>query len=136
MAREMLAKVSYEQGEIIFMEGDLGEATYLVQSGSVELVKKDSDGFFETIGTRLPGQVFGELALLTDRPRAAGARAAEDCVLIAVERYQLDQKLEAADPFVRALFRILAQNLLSVMDKKAAFDNDSRDEDMAALSGE
>lgn len=134
MARELLAKVGFQRGDVIFMEGDIGEATYLVQTGSVELVKRDADGLFETIGTRTPGQVFGELALLTDRPRAAGARAIEDCVLIAVERDQLDQKLEAADPFIRALFRILAQNLLSVLDKKAAFENEKQDEDMAALS--
>jgi hypothetical protein len=41
-------------------------------------------------------------------------------VLIAVERNQLDAKLKAADPFVQAMFRILAQNLLSVMDRKAS----------------
>lgn len=118
MASDLLARRSFEKGDLIFMEGDPGDATYLVQEGKVELVRRGASGMFETIGAVGPGQVFGELALLTNRPRAAGATAAEDCVLIAVERGQLDAKLEAADPFVKAMFRILAQNLLSVMDRK------------------
>lgn len=120
MATDLLARRSFEKGDLIFMEGDPGDATYLVQQGKVELIKRGASGMFETIAMIGPGQVFGELALLTNRPRAAGAHAKEDCILIAVERDQLDSKLEAADPFVRAMFRILAQNLLSVMDRKTA----------------
>lgn len=136
MADSALAKVTYQSGDIIFMEGDVGDATYLVQSGNVELIKRGSDGLFDTIATIGPGQVFGEVALLTDRPRAAGARAATDCLLIAVERGQLDAKLEKSDPFIRALFRILAQNLLSVMDRKTEIETAPKEEDLAALSSE
>ncbi|MDW3207524.1 MAG: Crp/Fnr family transcriptional regulator [Alphaproteobacteria bacterium] len=136
MADSALAKVTYQSGDIIFMEGDVGDATYLVQSGKVELIKRGPDGLFDTIATIGPGQVFGEVALLTDRPRAAGARAATDCLLIAVERGQLDAKLEKSDPFIRALFRILAQNLLSVMDRKTEIETAPKEEDLAALSSE
>lgn len=134
MADGALAKVTFQAGEIIFMEGDIGNATYLIQSGKVELIKRGPDGMFDTIATIGAGQVFGEVALLTDRPRAAGARAQSDCLLIAVERGQLDAKLERADPFIRALFRILAQNLLSVMDRKAEIETAPKAEDLAALA--
>jgi CRP/FNR family cyclic AMP-dependent transcriptional regulator len=120
MTSDVLARRTFQKGDLIFLEGDPGDATYLVQQGKVELIKRGSSGMFETLAEVGPGQVFGELALLTNRPRAAGAHAVENCVLIAVERNQLDAKLKAADPFVQAMFRILAQNLLSVMDRKAS----------------
>lgn len=134
MADGTLAKVTYQPGDIIFMEGDPGDATYLVQSGSVELIKRGPDGLFDTVATIGPGQVFGEVALLTDRARSAGARAVTDCLLISVERGQLDAKLDKADPFIRALFRILAQNLLSVMDRKTEIETAPKAEDLAALT--
>ena len=133
MAKDVLQKRAFAKGDVIFLEGDGGDCTYLVHAGQVELVKRTKGGTFERLAMLGPGQVFGELALLTDRPRAASARAVTECVLIAVERNQLDSKLERADPFVRALFRILANNLISVMDKKAALEASATQSDIDAL---
>ena len=133
MAKEVLRKLQFKKNDIIFLEGDAGDCTYLVHAGEVELVKRSKGGAFERLAVLGPGQVCGELALLTDRPRAASARAVSDSVLIAVERNQLDSKLERADPFVRALFRILANNLVSVLDKKAALEAGMSQADLDAL---
>ena len=96
------------EGDLIYMEGDPGTETFLIQSGRVELVRRASDGLFETIATLGPGQVFGELALASDAPRKEGARALADCLLIAVKRDRIEASLYSADPFVAALYRILA----------------------------
>jgi CRP-like cAMP-binding protein len=90
------------EGDLIYMEGDPGTETFLIQSGRVELVRRASDGLFETIATLGPGQVFGELALASDAPRKEGARALADCLLIAVKRDRIEASLYSADPFVAA----------------------------------
>lgn len=62
----------YLADEVVFDEGEEGQALYLVMAGQVQI----------THGPRLvaslgPGAFFGDLALLDDSPRSAQARAAE-----------------------------------------------------------
>lgn len=62
----------YLADEVVFDEGEEGQALYLVMAGQVQI----------THGSRLvaslgPGSFFGDLALLDDSPRSAQARAAE-----------------------------------------------------------
>ena len=130
-----LGKRRFEAGEIIFMEGDPGTETYLIQSGRVGLMKRGADGLFEPLATLGPGQVFGEMALATNRPRAAGARALEDCQVISVSRAHIDTKLKDADPFIAALFRILAGNLEATLDRKREIERAGRPRTDASRKG-
>lgn len=131
-----LAKRRVSEGDLIFMEGDPGTETFLIHTGRVELIKRGADGLFETLAELGPGQIFGEMALATNRPRAAGARAMEDCVLIAVSKGQIDAKLKAADPFVSALFRILAGNLEATVDRKSRVEKDALTKQSSASQAE
>lgn len=75
---------SYLRDEIIFDEGEQGEAFYLVLEGQVLICREGQrDTPIATLGA---GQFFGELALLDDAPRSAQARAAEDCTLLVLFR--------------------------------------------------
>ncbi len=67
-------------GEIIFDEGEEGQTVYVVISGQVLICRQGEpeSGRIAEVGA---GVVFGELALLDNAPRAAQARALEDCVL-------------------------------------------------------
>ena len=77
---DLLHERSYVAGEIIFDEGEQGQAIYCVFSGSVLICHQGdpSRGFINELG---PGSFFGDLALLDDAPRAAQARAVSDCTL-------------------------------------------------------
>lgn len=133
---DVLVRMAVEDGEMIYSEGDRAGGMYLVHSGTVELLKRGGDGMFETLRLVGAGQVFGELGLIASRPRSEGARAMGDCTVIAVERDKLNGKLDSADPFIKALFEILARNLLSVMDRKPADDDQAIVDDFANLSEE
>ena len=75
---------SYLQDEVIFDEGEQGEAFYLVLEGQVLICHQgEVDQPIATLGA---GQFFGELALLDDAPRSAQARAAENCTLLVLFR--------------------------------------------------
>ncbi len=76
----LLHERSYIAGEIIFDEGEQGQAIYCVFSGSVLICHQGdpSRGIINELG---PGHFFGDLALLDDAPRAAQARAVSDCTL-------------------------------------------------------
>ena len=83
---------AYRKGEIIFDEGDDGQALYVVLSGRVAIVRQDDQQ--RPLGILEPGQLFGELALLDDSPRMAQARAEEDCVLSVLFRGEFAGLLE------------------------------------------
>jgi CRP-like cAMP-binding protein len=70
----------YLPQEIVFDEGEEGQALYLVMSGHVLITRMRSDGSqleFELA----PGSFFGDMALLDSSPRSAQARAVDECEL-------------------------------------------------------
>jgi CRP-like cAMP-binding protein/Zn-dependent protease len=62
--------INLSPGEVVFEQGEPGDAFYALRSGQVEVVK---DG--EVVGVLGPGSFFGEIALLHDVPRTATVRA-------------------------------------------------------------
>lgn len=107
---QILERKAIGAGERIFREGDRGDRAYVIQQGSVEIYK-EVDGQEVVLGTVKKGGIFGEMALLDDQPRMAGARAAEPTVVIIVSRTMFQQKLSKVDPFIRGLINIFANNI-------------------------
>lgn len=80
---EMLARArpprSLAAGELIFTEGDPGDAMYLLTAGSVLLSKED-----EVVTNVSAPAAFGELALIDDSPRSLTARAETGIELVTI----------------------------------------------------
>ena len=80
---------SLAPGEILFHDGDIGDALYIVARGNVEVIERNPNG--EQILAELgPGQTFGEMALLSGGPRTATTRAREATELLAIEKQDFD----------------------------------------------
>lgn len=75
---------NYLKGEVIFDEGEEGQAIYVILGGQVLICHQGQ--VEKPIAMLESGNFFGELALLDDAPRAAQARAAEDCTLVVLFR--------------------------------------------------
>ena len=103
--RVLERKVFYT-GQKIFAEGDRGDRAYLIQSGNVDIVKNEMP--LATLG---PGELFGEMALIDDKPRMATAVAATDVAVVIISRDSFNEKLSKADPFIRGLLNIFVRNI-------------------------
>lgn len=81
----LLHRRTYIRDEIVFDEGEEGQAIYFVLQGKVLICRQGRpvDGAVAEVGA---GQCFGELALLEDVPRMAQARAADNCTLAVLFR--------------------------------------------------
>jgi CRP-like cAMP-binding protein len=86
---------TYKPGEVVFVEGDIGRALFILESGSVELTKLGADGKPAHVHTLKPGEFFGEMALLESLPRTATATAMETSRLHLLYRAKLDSLLES-----------------------------------------
>jgi CRP-like cAMP-binding protein len=89
----LLNERRYLRGEIIFDEGEEGQTVYGIISGRV-LICRQGEPETGKLAEIEAGVVFGELALLDDAPRAAQARAAEDCVLASLSRGDFESLLD------------------------------------------
>jgi CRP/FNR family cyclic AMP-dependent transcriptional regulator len=89
----LLYERSYLTDEIIFDEGEEGQALYLILSGLV-LISRPRTPYTDVLATLGPGTVFGDLALLDDSPRSAQARAVDDCEIAVFFRADFLQLLD------------------------------------------
>ena len=107
-------RIAFGAGAIIFREGEPAKGAFLVESGTVEI--STGDGADRVVLATLgPGDLFGEIAMLEASTRAGTAMAVADCSLMAVDHEQLSERLEQADPVVRALLRGQFQRLRSTL---------------------
>lgn len=76
-------EADYKPREIVFAEGDLGDAIYLLKTGHVRLFRGTEDGKELTLAILGPGDVFGELALFKETYRQTFAEAVDDAHICA-----------------------------------------------------
>ena len=81
---DALSEKVVKAGEIVVNEGDDGDDFYLIQAGEFAVTKKGVEG---EVSIRLTkGMYFGEVALLTQKPRTATVKSVTDGVLLEVHR--------------------------------------------------
>jgi CRP-like cAMP-binding protein len=101
----------FRRGEVLFHEGDPGDALFIIASGAVKVVVPSDEGDEAILATVRRGEFLGELALLDGAPRSAGAIAMEATEALALPRMQFHQ-LVATEPVIRdALLAALAGEL-------------------------
>jgi len=112
----ILQRQLYDPGDQIFKEGDEGRLAYVVEEGEVEIfiIIDDHEQVLGTVGK---DGIFGEMALIDNQPRMANARATKSTTIICVTRQMFDEKLNQADPFIRGLLKILADNNRDITSK-------------------
>src|SRR2546426_4749450 len=75
-----LHRKPFRKGTIIFHKDQAGDALYIAESGRILIFLPTQGGEDLTAEVAVPGDVFGELALLDGRPRSASADTLEDTV--------------------------------------------------------
>jgi CRP/FNR family cyclic AMP-dependent transcriptional regulator len=108
-------KREYRAGEPVFYQGDPGLGMYIIQDGEVSIVISDKDGTQKELAVLTDGDFFGELALLDESPRSAGAICKTDCTLIGFFRPDLfdliEKRSDLGIKIVLKLAEIVAERL-------------------------
>ncbi len=103
-------------GEMVFAEGAPGDAFYLIDSGQIEIVTQSAAGS-AVLALLGPDEFFGEMALLTGKPRSTGARAAGHTNLWVLYRTEFDDLVNRHPSISLALSRVLSDRLAE-MDRR------------------
>lgn len=102
-----LPRKIFEPGERILREGDIGDAAYMIVSGRCRAYRSLGDGQ-ETLAMMGAGDVFGEMALLLDEPRAASVEAVDRVTVLVLGKSTMTEGLGIGG-WTGALVRALAQ---------------------------
>jgi CRP/FNR family cyclic AMP-dependent transcriptional regulator len=74
----------FKRGDLLFREGEPGKEMFVIQAGKVNITKtvRDTEKILATLGA---GEFFGEMAILNNKPRSAGAVMADDGKLLVID---------------------------------------------------
>lgn len=102
MSRGDLGK-SYEDGDIIIKQGEIGDCMYVIQSGNVDVIK-EKEGKEVHLATRREGDFFGEMSLFSREVRSATIKANGEVKALTVDKKNLLTRIQK-DPALA--FRII-----------------------------
>ncbi len=110
---KVLHREVFFKGKTIIDQDDTGVRAYYIERGRVEILVKDKDSKHQLkVAEMGPGDIFGEMALITRAPRSATVRAIEDCTLTVISRDEIEGKIKRIeDKAIRTLIQVLAERL-------------------------
>lgn len=101
---------SYPKDTMIFSESQPGKELYIIQKGSVKITKIVNDN--EVLLALLkPGDIFGEMALLEDKPRSASAIAHEQALLLSVNKANFSRMVSSQPQIITRLTQLLSERI-------------------------
>jgi CRP-like cAMP-binding protein len=110
----LLHERDYVENEIIFDEGEEGQALYILLEGQVAIVRARA-GEEVLLTTLHPGEFFGELALLDRGPRGARAKAASNCRMAVLFREDLASLLSTHAVVASKITMQMARHLAKII---------------------
>ena len=112
-----LDQKKFNKGSKIYTKGDKAHFAYYVHTGKVNIY---SPGGL-LLGQIGEGEIFGERGPSLDESRSVTAEASTNCILYPISEKTLKEKIQAADPVLRAILRSLLIRLNDINSKSEDF---------------
>lgn len=108
-------KKTFASGRMLMHQGDSGEEAYLIVKGSVEVFRETGDQkiILTTLG---PGEIVGEMALITDENRSASVAALTDTEVTVLTKQIMAQNLRKLPPYMEKIVSALTRRLQTAND--------------------
>lgn len=107
-----LRLISLQPGDILVTEGEPGDSLFLLTTGTVKAFVRDAKGRNHGVREMKDGSFFGEVSILTARPRSATLVAATGCELLELDRATLEE-ISGAHPRVRTVLQSFCSERLN-----------------------
>jgi CRP-like cAMP-binding protein len=100
----------YPKGTVLFREGEPGKEMFVIQTGKVTISKKvrDLDTNLAVLG---PGEFFGEMAIISNRPRNATATISEDAKILVIDHKTFEAMIRGNAEIAVRMIKQLAERL-------------------------
>lgn len=100
----------YAAGSVLFREGEHGDEMYVLQSGEVEISRRmrNEDTVIAVVA---PGEFFGEMAIVNNRPRSATATVKSEARLLVIDSRTFEAMLRGKTEIAVRMIQVLAGRL-------------------------
>jgi CRP/FNR family transcriptional regulator, cyclic AMP receptor protein len=105
----------YKKGAEIIQEGTLSDCAYIIESGSVEVSKKQPNGEKQIIAILEENDIFGEMGLIDSLPRSANVIALEDCSVTIMTQETFNHLAQHNPQALMPILKVLAKRLRSTL---------------------
>ena len=102
-----LEQISYKKDTTIYKINEKPKFAYYIYTGEVEIISENDC----VIGTVKEGELFGEISSLFNKEHSVSAKASTDTRLLIIEKDLFFNKVENADPILKAVIRTLSLRL-------------------------
>ncbi|MBS4021825.1 MAG: Crp/Fnr family transcriptional regulator [Dethiobacter sp.] len=107
----VMIEKKYDKNTLIFMEGDRGEALFVIHQGRVKISKSTADGREQILHILRDGDIFAEVVLFDRGPYPATAEAVEDTVVWLLLNAAMEQLLQSHPLLGVKLLRVMSKRL-------------------------
>jgi CRP/FNR family cyclic AMP-dependent transcriptional regulator len=108
---KLAVRRAYARNQVVFQQGETGDALYGVSTGKVLIEASGADGRQVSLNIMEPGDVFGEVALLDSGTRSASARALVPSQLIVIQRQHFQELVQREPSVALELLRLMCRRL-------------------------
>ncbi len=105
---QLMRERVFRRGSAVVRQGEPGASLFILAEGALDVALERGDGAEALLGRLVPGDVFGEMSLLTGEPRSATVRAATDAVVFEVAKEHLDPILRRRPELAEGLAAMVA----------------------------
>ncbi|WNG15943.1 Crp/Fnr family transcriptional regulator [Cystobacter fuscus] len=100
----------FSKGTVLFREGEAGREMFVLQSGRIAISKRvrDEEKVLAVLG---PGEFFGEMAIISNRPRNATATVSEDAKLLVIDPKTFEGMIRGNAEIAVRMIKKLAERL-------------------------
>ena len=123
--RQLTTPLTLSPGEVLFREGEAGDAMYMIRAGRMAVLRGSYDEPL-ILGFRDAGEVIGEMALIDDLPRSATVVAVDETQLLRITREDFKHLLEESSMIDRNLMHKLSIRLRAADDERTAIAAEQR----------
>ena len=113
----------FYKNQVIFKEGQAGNVGYIIKTGEVTIYKI-IDGEKKLLSKLGPGEVFGEMGIVTESPRTACADASEYCNLVIIDKETMLKMLKKSPKLIQSITLLLMKRLANTLEMLDDHDNE------------
>jgi len=129
-----VGKRHYAAGSVIFTEGETGDRLYTIISGSVNISRSGGAVGSPDVATLGTGDVFGEIALVSDQPRTATVKSVDDVEVLEIRKEDFEDMLDASPALRLAVQEIIETRIGELSDRQTVSEDEAREWESRAVT--
>ena len=110
---QSLREKGFQEGDVVFKQGDIGRSMYIIASGKVEI-----NAAGKVLAILEKGDFFGEMSVLDLEPRSATAVAAEPTVVLSIDQHELFELMREEVEIAYGIIRMITKRLREMIKEK------------------